>query len=197
MRSRDKIVEATLGLIADAGFSAVNIAAVADRAGVSRQTVYSNFGTREDMVAESLTSVMVTVTDMIHERLNPITEASDYLVEFIVIARSMMRDNPFLSALMTAQEHHPLFDTGASERTMVVARELLAPIVELDPRLAPHLDEIVEVAAFVGMSLIVFGDSGRTDAELRVVLDHWIRPAMSAFTADAATRVVLDGVHGE
>ncbi|MBM4481622.1 TetR family transcriptional regulator [Rhodococcus hoagii] len=54
MRSRKKILDATLGLIGSAGFEGVNIAAVAAAAGVTRQTVYSIFGTREDLVSHAI-----------------------------------------------------------------------------------------------------------------------------------------------
>ena len=50
MRSRQKVLNATLRLIEDGGFEGVNVAAVASAAGVSRQTVYSIFAGPEDAV---------------------------------------------------------------------------------------------------------------------------------------------------
>lgn len=43
MRSKPKILDATLGLIAESGFEDVTIAAVARAGGVTRQTVHSIF----------------------------------------------------------------------------------------------------------------------------------------------------------
>src|SRR5699024_569464 len=55
VRSREIILEATRAQIGASGFDGVSIAGVAKRAGVSRQTVYSIFDTREDLVSQTVT----------------------------------------------------------------------------------------------------------------------------------------------
>ncbi|WP_435530336.1 TetR/AcrR family transcriptional regulator [Prescottella equi] len=69
MRSRKKILDATLGLIGSAGFEGVDIAAVAAAAGVTRQTVYSIFGTREDLVSQAIAGLAVEVLGDVDARL--------------------------------------------------------------------------------------------------------------------------------
>ena len=54
MRSRDSILEAAREVIGRAGFGGVTIAAVAKQANVSRQTIYSIFGSREELVSEAV-----------------------------------------------------------------------------------------------------------------------------------------------
>ena len=61
MRSRGKIIDATLDLIRTSGFAGITIAAVAEAAGVSRQTVYSIFGTREDLVSQSIAHLTLSL----------------------------------------------------------------------------------------------------------------------------------------
>lgn len=69
MRSRKKILDATLALIGSAGFEGVDIAAVAAAEGVTRQTVYPIFGTREDLVSQAIAGLAVEVLGDIRARL--------------------------------------------------------------------------------------------------------------------------------
>lgn len=187
MRSRGKIIDATLGLIATEGFAGASIAAVAASAGVSRQTVYSIFGSREDLVSQALGELAITAMGAIHARLEGITDLTDYLVEFIVAGRSMAAADPALSMLMTSQESHPFFDDGAMSRTREVATQILHPIIVASPQYAPHVDDIVDMTALLSLSLVVVDDAARTDAELRAFLDRWLRPALEAMPAAAAS----------
>lgn len=54
VRSRGRLVEATQDLLAERGFAALTVEAVAERAGVARTTVYRNFGSLPDLVAAAL-----------------------------------------------------------------------------------------------------------------------------------------------
>jgi AcrR family transcriptional regulator len=50
-RSRAALLDATLQLITEGGFDALTMAAVAERAGVSRRSVYLHFATRAELVS--------------------------------------------------------------------------------------------------------------------------------------------------
>ena len=67
--ARERTLDAVEKLIADGGLRAVSIASVASAAGVSRQTVYTLFGTREELIAESITQMSGRVLADIIERL--------------------------------------------------------------------------------------------------------------------------------
>lgn len=49
-RSREALLDATRELLSEGGFDALTMAAVADRAGVSRRSVYLHFSTRAELV---------------------------------------------------------------------------------------------------------------------------------------------------
>jgi AcrR family transcriptional regulator len=52
--TRTAIVEATLSLLAERGFQAATMDAIADRAGVSKNTIYRRWSSKEDLIAAAL-----------------------------------------------------------------------------------------------------------------------------------------------
>lgn len=180
MRSRQKILDATLGLIGSGGFEAVNIAAVANAAGVSRQTVYSIFGTLEDLMSQAIAGVAIDVLGTIRSRLDAIADSPvDYVAELIVSGRALIRDDPVLATLMRAGQGNPLFDTGMMTRARPIARELLSPLADRNPDVQANLDDIIEIALRVGLSVVFFDDdSVHSDDALRTFLHRWLGPAM-------------------
>ncbi len=180
VRSRKKILDATLGLIGSAGFESVNIAAVAAAAGVTRQTVYSIFGTREDLVSQAIAGLLVDVLGDIRARLEAADSPVAYVVELVVAGRAAIRDVPALGALLRAERGNPLFDPGMIARAKPIAHELLSPIAEREPELQPRLDDIVEIALRLGLSVVIFDDDAvHTDDDLRRFLTRWLQPAMT------------------
>ncbi|MFC0454852.1 TetR/AcrR family transcriptional regulator [Rhodococcus jostii] len=179
MRSRRKILDATLGLIERDGFEGVTIAAAANAAGVTRQTVYSNFGSREELVSRAIAGVAVEALAGIHSRLNATETTCEYVVELIVAGRAAVRAHPVLATLLQAERGNPVFDTGMMSRAKPVARELLAPLVERDPSVESSLDDIVEIALRLALSVVLFDDDAvHTDGDLRSFLTRWLLPTM-------------------
>ncbi|PTR31949.1 TetR family transcriptional regulator [Rhodococcus sp. OK519] len=173
-------MDATVGLIGRAGFEGVNIAAVAAAAGVTRQTVYSIFGTREDLVSQAVAGLLVDVLGDIRARLSTAHSPVAYVVELVVAGRAAIRDVPVLGALLHAGDGNPLFDPGMIARAKPIARELLSPILEYEPALGDRLDDIVEIALRLGMSVVIFDDDAvHADDDLRRFLTRWLAPAMT------------------
>ncbi len=183
MRSRSKILDATLDLIAAEGFGGVNIAAVAQAAGVTRQTVYSNFGSREDLVSQAVAGLLVRSLDDIRARLAMIDSVPEYLVELVVASRAVTRENPVLATLLRADHGNPIFDAGMATRAKPVVLELLSPLKKLDPGIEPELDSLAQYAIHLGASVVLFDDPDlHDDDDLRRFITRWLIPALPAAT---------------
>ncbi|GAC69945.1 TetR/AcrR family transcriptional regulator [Gordonia soli] len=180
MRSRQKIIDATLDLIGERGFGSVTIAAVADTAQVSRQTIYSNFGTREDLVSQSLGHFSVALLGELRTRLEEADSDLDYVIELIVAGRAAVREHAVLSVLLRSEdEANPIFDPDTISRASPFTADLLAPVFERRPDLHADRDAIVQFVVRIAMSVVFYDDvMVHTDADLRTFLARWLRPAI-------------------
>ncbi|MBU3067147.1 TetR/AcrR family transcriptional regulator [Nocardia sp. NEAU-G5] len=186
MRSRRKILDATLELIGEAGFEGVNIAAAAHAAGVTRQTVYSNFGTREDLVSQAMADLLMRSLTDIRARLAEIDNVPDYLIELLVACRAVTRNDPVLAALLRAEHGNPVFEPGMAARAKPVVLELLSPLVALDPGIEGELGDFAQIALHLGTAVVLFDDPDlRSDDDLRRFITRWLVPALPT---GAATR---------
>ncbi len=180
MRSRGKIIDATLGLIAESGFEAVTIAAAARAAGVSRQTVYTIFRTREDLVSQAMTGVLVDLVGGIEARVGKAETSSEFIVELIVAGRDVLHRDPVLHSLLHLREGNPLFDPGMMGRARPVVRRFLDVLVERDPGLtAAELDDVSDIVVRAALSVVLFDDpSIHEDDDLRRYLARWLVPVL-------------------
>ena len=181
VRSRDQILEATREVIGMAGFDGVTIAAVAKQAEVSRQTVYSIFGTREDLVSqavsERLTELVGAVTDLIDGAASPL----ELMVEVVIVSREHILGDPLLRVLTLSGNSNPIFDPGATERAHHYVVALLAPAAERFPEIGGHLDLLADIGVHVGWSVLCLDrPDARSDDQLRGFLRAWLGPTLAS-----------------
>ena len=181
MRSRDTILAATRAVIGDAGFEGVSIAAVAKRAGVSRQTVYSIFGTREDLVSQTVTDRLTTLAGDFADLLTTAASPLELFVEMMVRARSHVLGDPMLRTLTLSGSSNPIFDPGAADRAREFTRRLLAPVADRFPELAGQVDMLAELAIHVGWSVLCLDPpETMSDDELRTFVEKWMAPVLES-----------------
>ena len=180
MRSKQKILDATLGLIAEGGFEGVTIAAVARAAGVTRQTVYSIFTTREDVISEAMVGLIVNVLGGIREKADQAETPAEFVVETIVASRNLIRREPVLNSLMRSGNANPLFDPDMMDRAEPVVRQFLDGYIERNPGFdATRFEGIDSVLVRNGLSVILFDDpSIHDDDGLRRYLERWLVPVL-------------------
>lgn len=180
MRSRVKIMVATRELIESKGFDAVTIAAVAERAGVSRQTVYTIFGSREELVSQTVAERLTSLVERFGDVMTAVDTAVGYVVELIVECRRVFRGDPLLGELLRTQVGNPLFDPGALARACAVAEEILGPMAERFPETAGGIEELAEITVHLGWAAVCLDDpAARPDDELRAFLTRWLAPALA------------------
>ncbi|KIQ07967.1 TetR/AcrR family transcriptional regulator [Rhodococcus sp. MEB064] len=171
MSAREKLIEGTLALIATGGFSAVTVASVARQSDVSRQTVYTLFGSKEALVSEAVGTVALGVLGVISDHASATDTPLDYLVEFAVAAVTEVRRDAVLTTLLFANEGNPIFMRETVLRATPIARELLAPMFDKYPQLTEKSDRVVELVVRLGISVIMFdSEAVRDDEGLRAFL---------------------------
>lgn len=183
MRSRDIILEATRAQIGASGFEGVSIAGVAKRAGVSRQTVYSIFGTREELVSQAVTDRLTQLLGAFEQLLASADSLLELFVELIIEARALVLGDPLLRTLTLSGSSNPVFDPGAADRALEYSSALLSPAVDRFPELAGRVERVAELAVHVGWSVLCLDrPESRPDDALRAVLTEWFAPTLAALT---------------
>jgi AcrR family transcriptional regulator len=184
--ARERILDAATALMERSGFDAVNVVAVAAEAGVSRQTVYTHFGSREELLSQALARISAQVLERIDALVADQKDAGEYVVEFLVAVRSEFRSQPLLRSLWFTDRGSPLFDENLFARGTPVSMQILEPpLLKREPRLAERFDDVVELLMRVGLSILLFdSDAVRTDDDLRTFLRWSLIPPMFANLGD-------------
>ena len=180
----DPVLAATRECVMDVGLKRTTLADVARRAGVSRMTVYRQYGDLQTIVSELLTRELVAVLDRARVAVASLPTARERLVE---------------AGVRTVEEvtHHPLY-----RRVLDLDPELLLPLVVdrfgstqraaidliaaqvkegqhdgsirlVDPRLAATCLQLT-AQSFVFSARVVDGQP--VGNELRHLLDAYLRP---------------------
>lgn len=185
MRSRQRILEATIALIDRFGYSALTVTAVAAESGVSRQTVYANFGTLTELASQVGIHVASQILSRVEGELASVSDPCDYFVEFVVLAREEVRAHRVLGDLVWAQQDNPMLAGDLIAKARLVGTPIVASVLERDGRLAAHLDDLTEVLVRTGVSAVLFDSDAVHGADaLRHTLQLWCRPVLTAL-ADA------------
>jgi AcrR family transcriptional regulator len=179
VRARDRILDAATAIMERSGFQAVNMAAVAAEAGVSRQTVYAHFGSRDELLSQAITRVVGEVMADIDARIARTADAVEYAVELMVAVRQQFRRHSLLGTLLFPEGGSPLFDDALLARAHPASANLLRPLVEREPRLADRYDDVVELLVRIGVSILLFdSDAVRSDEDLRGFLRRTLVPVL-------------------
>ncbi len=182
---RERIVEAAVATTTESGWSAVTMGSIAERVGVSRQTVYNEVGTKpglaEAMILHELDRFLGVVTRAFDEEPDDLVEAIRGASRAVL---ELAQDNKLLHAVVSAThgadtELLPLLTTHAQSllaAAKVVVGERLAPYaVPLD---APALDAAIDMV-------------------VRVVLSHVMQPSGTpAQTADGIAWIAARVLRG-
>lgn len=169
-------------LIESGGFGAASIAAVAASAGVSRQTVYSIFGSREQLVSDAVADLTRTVFDEVTGAAASMDGVVEEIVATLIAARRVVREHAVLAILAGTSDLNPLFDDGMIHRARPVVGEMLAPIRERHPDVGRSWDDIVDAALAIGLFVVLFEDPDRPDDDVAGFLTRWLTPAIKSHT---------------
>jgi AcrR family transcriptional regulator len=164
---RDRLLDAAAAAFREQGWRRLTMAKIADRAGVSRQTVYNEFGTKQQMAEQLIMREVETFLAIVREQF----QAED---EFVPAVRSAVA-----GALETAERNALLRSVLESDQSGDA--ELLPFIVQSQWLIDRATAFLVDLVAQRFPDLAVPGDKIVVALEcvVRLVLSHVTRPSRS------------------
>ena len=97
---RDRLLDAAEAAFADEGWRRLTMAKVADRAGVSRQTVYNEFGTKHALAEQLVLRELGVFLDVVAQRFTAETDFGDAISAAVEGALTTARKNALLRAVL-------------------------------------------------------------------------------------------------
>jgi AcrR family transcriptional regulator len=159
---RDSLLDAAAELIAQRGYRGVRMQDIADLAGVSRQTVYNEFGDKWGLSQALILRDNERYLDGVDEALAMHDDLHEAVAAAVLHSLRTAADDPLKKAILTGQGSEDLLPllTTRAEPMLFAAR---SRIIEHALRKWPGLDPtaVTEVA----------------DAVIRLTLSHGIMPA--------------------
>ncbi|WP_316858468.1 TetR/AcrR family transcriptional regulator [uncultured Cohaesibacter sp.] len=131
--TQDKIMMAALELFTRYGIQRTSMADIAKQAGLSRQTVYTTFASKDDLIAETIANRVSAVVDQIREKIadcKSLGEQLDFYFELMVIRPfEFLIDNPdaaFLWRISRVLDQHPAILKAQKKHRQLLA-DLFVP----------------------------------------------------------------------
>ncbi|MFP5253904.1 MAG: TetR/AcrR family transcriptional regulator [Actinomycetes bacterium] len=164
---RDRIVEAAATITAESGWASVTMNKVAARAGVSRQTVYNEMGSKpalgQAMVMRELERFLAAVEEEL-ARYDDLVEAIRAAAERSLV---MARENRLLDAVLASAHGVSRGEPGSDNELLPFLTTDAAPLISA-------------ATAVIAASLPVrFPDTGLSDHEAEVAIDSVVRLVLS------------------
>jgi AcrR family transcriptional regulator len=162
--TRERILDAARQAAADHGWSGVTMAAVGGGAGVSRQSVYNEFGGKAQLAEALVAREVSRFLDAVDVQIRAGTDPADAVQRASTVVFDLAAVNPVLRAALGAaagspSELLPLLTTGAQPLVDAAADRVVQALSDRFEDLPEPTDLRVAV-----------------DALVRVVLSHVVQP---------------------
>ncbi|RZQ61887.1 TetR/AcrR family transcriptional regulator [Amycolatopsis suaedae] len=173
---REELLTAAADLLADGGVAALRMTDVAARVGVSRQTVYNEFGNKTALVQAVALHTAGEFLDGIHQRFTEAPELLDAIRASVAYTIEHARENRLVAAALGTEAGEDLLPllTTRGEPILAAATELaVTHYRERRPRLPQREAELL------------------AETVVRLSLSHlMLRTHSAAEAADAVCRVI-------
>jgi AcrR family transcriptional regulator len=160
--TRDRIVAAAVEMTTSSGWASVTMARLAEAAGVSRQTVYNEVGSKpalaETMILEELARFLQVVDQAFDAEPDDLTRAIERSVADVLTYASA---NKLLHAVVSAThgadtELLPLLTTNAGSLLGAAKAVISARVLPYGPGIDPdHLDPAIDMVVRVVLSHVM------------------------------------------
>lgn len=179
---RERILDAAERCIGRSGLRGTGLVEVAAEADVSRPTAYRLFpGGRKEVIAATIARSVEAFSRAMVERLEPIDDPLEVLVEGIIFMLREIPEDPVLAQTLSADAIASLSgDPLKDAPLMFPGREIVTQYRKRIPGLSKHqLTTLWELATRVGLSALVLGERDElmsADRRARTKLRAWLGP---------------------
>lgn len=154
---KDRILDAAVEEVLADGVKAFSIERLAQRAAVSRTTVYRHFANKDVVIAAVVRREIERVFALVAPVVDAETSAENQLVEGFAAVVAAARDNPLFKRMLDAEPDVAVKFATSSRESLDVGRHFVAA------RLARYVPEpeaatLAEVIVRVGFSFVVMHD---------------------------------------
>jgi AcrR family transcriptional regulator len=182
---RERMLDAAESCLQRFGVAKTTVEDVAQAAGLSRATVYRQFGSRDALLLAAAAREAERLATQAELYLQRFDDVGSWLVEGILFCLREIPKRPLLAQFVAPQD---LGTTGrmvlTSERMLAIGSEILRPMFEPAQREGLlhrdlQLDALIEWVLRILMSyLAVPGPASRSEEELRTLLRSMLLPAV-------------------
>ncbi len=164
---RERLLDAALVVTSERGWPAVTMAGLGQAVGVSRQSVYNEFGSKEQVAAAMVTREVSRFLDAVDEALATGHTPTDSLERAADVVFAMAEDNPLLRSMLGAA-------AGVDSPVLPLLTTRSQPVIDAAVhRICQSLiDHFQDLPPDTELRLAV-------DAVVRVVLSHVVQPGPS------------------
>nr|WP_161600633.1 TetR/AcrR family transcriptional regulator [Mycolicibacterium hodleri] len=174
-----QIVEAGSRCLVKLGLERTSLSAIAREAGVSRQTIYNHFTSREEIIGAAIERAATEASTRIISEARKNSTAAGFVVDLCMAAIEEFRRNPAISPMLPALDDPDARNRVLTPEVIARARIYLEPIVEYLPERAPHLDEMTETYLRFELSLLTIDSAAsRSPDAMRGYLHRVLVPAL-------------------
>jgi AcrR family transcriptional regulator len=124
--TRNAIVDATIELLAERGFQAATIEAIATRAGVGRNTIYRRWPAKEELFADALRALTADLD--VHEAEDVYSRLLEWIREFAQVFADPVFGR-ILPAVLGELQANPAFAAAYTDRVVRPRREALLELL--------------------------------------------------------------------
>jgi AcrR family transcriptional regulator len=168
---RERVLDAAAGVTVESGWGAVTMGKVASIAGVSRQTVYNEYGTKPGL---GLAMVLRELDRFLAVVARELDEADDLVAAIRSAAEKtllMGRENPLLHTVLTSAHSVSSGGSGADNELLPFLTTDAAPLIE-----AAKSVILQRLERFPDLGLDDARLDAATDAIVRLVLSYVMQP---------------------
>ena len=176
-----RILDAVDEVVAEHG-SAIRLADVARKLGVTRQTVYRYFPNADALLIASAMRAVDGFIDQVVEHVRGVNDPVSALVECISFAVETLTGDPQLEGLLTRRQEGEAVTSLTSDTARTFCLSFLRRL-DVDWQLhgfdSAALDELAEMTLRTVQSLLIDpGQPARNDRALRRFVARWLGPAI-------------------